>query len=549
MSERHRRVRSIARVRLRFAADDRLVSLVRRGDPMAFEILYGRHARELLSFCRHMLGSQHDAEDAVQSTFASAYRALVADDREIDLRPWLFAIARNACISILRQRRPTAEAIATIAHCADPAAQVQQRDELRQALTSLLELPHRQRTALVLAELHGLSHSEIGAVLEVRPEQVKAYVYQARSSLISERNARDADCREIREQLATARGPALLRSNLRRHVRTCAGCRVYSEALSHQRRTLRVLLPLGPALALKRRAVEAVFGRAAATDAWVAPTSAGAPATGASAELLGGSVGALAVKLLAGVACVLVAGSSVSSTALPRHAGQQSRRAQTSPVRLAHLRLTAAVKPVDTAARPTGDPLPHTGATEGVVAGGVAGHTHGGSMNQHSSAAAGASGGAGQASISNPSGAHRTSKEALGGSKGKEAHGAGKSELPHGKSEVAHGAGKGGLPHGKSEVAHGAGKGGLPHGKSEVAHGAGNGEQSHGKAEEPHGNSDQAHGKSEAVHGSSEGPHGTGEVHGAGKAEEPHGNSEEVHGNSEQLRGNSEQPHGNGAGK
>ncbi len=524
MSERHRRVRSIARVRLRFAADDRLVSLVRRGDPMAFEILYDRNARELLSFCRHMLGSQHDAEDAVQSTFASAYRALVADDREIDLRPWLFAIARNACLSILRQRRPTAEAIGTIAQRADPAAQVQQRDELRQALTSLLELPQRQRAALILAELHGLSHSEIGAVLEVRPEQVKSYVYQARSSLISERNARDADCREIREQLATARGPALLKSNLRRHVRTCAGCRAYSEVLSQQRRTLRVLLPLAPALALKRRALEAAYGRAAATDAWVAPTSAGAPATGASAELLGGGGCALAVKLLAGVACVLVAGSSVGSTLLPRHPGQQSRPAQTSPVRLARLRLTAVVKPANSAERPTGDPRPHTGAAEGVVAGGVAGRTPAALIDQQRSAAAVVSDGGGQASLSNPSPAHRISDEDRGSSKGNEAHGAGKSELPHGKSEEPHGA---------------------------------------GNAEQPHGNRDEVHGKSEAVHGSSEEPHGTDEAHGAGKADEPHGkaeelhgnseevhgNSEQLHGNSEQLHGNSEQPHGNGAGK
>src|SRR4030088_2440700 len=91
--------------RLRFAADDRLMSFVRRGDSAAFEILYDRHASELLSFCVYMLGSRQDAEDAVQATFASAYRTLNAGARDLALRPWLFTVARNACLSILRKRR------------------------------------------------------------------------------------------------------------------------------------------------------------------------------------------------------------------------------------------------------------------------------------------------------------------------------------------------------------------------------------------------------------------------------------------------------------
>ncbi|MCW3020538.1 MAG: polymerase, sigma-24 subunit, subfamily, partial [Solirubrobacterales bacterium] len=200
-----------SRVRLRLAADERLVALVRRGDPAAFEALYDRHAAELLSFCRSMLASRADAEDAIQSTFTSAHRALLADDRRIDVRPWLFTIARNACLSILRARRrdghvpgvsPRAEE--------DPVARAERRDEVRQLLSTIGELPERQRVALVLAELHGFGHSEIGAVLGVRAAQVKAYVYQARSNLISERDARDADCRAIRRELADARGPALL---------------------------------------------------------------------------------------------------------------------------------------------------------------------------------------------------------------------------------------------------------------------------------------------------------------------------------------------------
>ena len=211
------------------ATDEQLVSSIRGNDPAAFEALYERHQRELLSFCLYMLGSRADAEEALQVTFASAYRALLADERPVVLRPWLFAIARNQCLSILRRRRPTVELGGEAATGDDPAAsgdlfrELELREEVRHTLAGVRELPEGQRAAMVLAELHGLSQSEIGSVLGLRPEQVKALVYQARSSLISERSARDADCREIREELDTARGAALLKGKLRKHVRALPG--------------------------------------------------------------------------------------------------------------------------------------------------------------------------------------------------------------------------------------------------------------------------------------------------------------------------------------
>ena len=90
---------------LALARDERLVEQIRRGDELAFEVAYERHAPAILSFCRHMLGSREEAEDAVQQAFASAFRDLGRDDREINLKPWLFAIARNRCLSMLRARR------------------------------------------------------------------------------------------------------------------------------------------------------------------------------------------------------------------------------------------------------------------------------------------------------------------------------------------------------------------------------------------------------------------------------------------------------------
>src|SRR5215207_11254976 len=90
---------------LRLAGDDRLVALVRAGSDAAFEAAYDRHHRGILAFCRHMLGSREEAEDAVQHTFMAAYRSIAGSRRAIQLRPWLYTIARNRCLSVLRARR------------------------------------------------------------------------------------------------------------------------------------------------------------------------------------------------------------------------------------------------------------------------------------------------------------------------------------------------------------------------------------------------------------------------------------------------------------
>ncbi|MDQ4048290.1 MAG: hypothetical protein M3131_02770, partial [Actinomycetota bacterium] len=93
--------RPISRASKRLLAlrgDDQLVEQVRRGNEAAFVVIYQRHLAGILSFCRHMLGSLEEAEDAVQHAFAAAHRDLLRDDREIRLKPWLYAIARNRCL-------------------------------------------------------------------------------------------------------------------------------------------------------------------------------------------------------------------------------------------------------------------------------------------------------------------------------------------------------------------------------------------------------------------------------------------------------------------
>ena len=487
-------------MRLRFAADDRLVALVRGGDPTAFEILYDRHIRELLSFCRYMLGSHADAEDAVQSTFASAHRALLADDRSIDVRPWLFTIARNACLSILRARRPVIEAVGASSSREDPVARVEQREDMRQMLATLLELPESQRTALVLSELHGFSQAEIGALLGVRPEQVKSYIYQARSNLISEREARSADCRVIREEIAAAHGSALLKSRLRRHLRSCPGCREYAADVARQRHHLGILLPVAPTLALKRRALEAALGKASGSGTHAGSLAMSTPTTATTTELVSGGAKALMAKVLVGVACV-GAGTGVATVVLGIPVLPVQR---TEPTAIARITSKPRLASFVRAARDNSTQAAHRQGGRASTSAGA----HGSQVvaaPQHAQAPDSRVGGDPvTASAASSEGATSVADEVTGG----EVHG--KNEKSHGNGEAV---GKSEEPHGKAEEPHG--KAEEPHGKSE---------EPHGKAEEPHGKSEEPHGKSEEApvnSSSEEAPEKSSEAH--GKGEEEHG--------------------------
>ncbi|HWF73747.1 MAG TPA: RNA polymerase sigma factor, partial [Solirubrobacteraceae bacterium] len=291
---------------MRLLSDDRLVALIRDGNTNAFEAVYDRHYRAILSFCRHMLGCADEAEDAVQHTFLAAYNDLVSSRKPIRLRAWLFTIARNRCLSILRARRERT-ALEFEERATDGlAVQVQRRQDLRDLVVDINHLPDDQRAALVLAEMGALSHDEIGSVLGVPKDKVKALIFQARESLLADRAAREADCREIREQLATMRGAALRRTTLRRHLRGCQGCREYRHELERQRRRLALILPVAPTIALR----EAVLGATAGGGI------AGAGVAG------GGLLGAASVvKGVAGKALIgaLVAAAGTTGTMLVVH--------------------------------------------------------------------------------------------------------------------------------------------------------------------------------------------------------------------------------------
>src|SRR5437879_4893639 len=92
--------------RMALAGDERLARLAGSGDERAFAVLYDRYHQQLYRYCRSMLRNDADAQDALQSTMAGAFGALRRGQRDAPLRPWLFRIAHNESVSLIRRRRP-----------------------------------------------------------------------------------------------------------------------------------------------------------------------------------------------------------------------------------------------------------------------------------------------------------------------------------------------------------------------------------------------------------------------------------------------------------
>jgi RNA polymerase sigma factor (sigma-70 family) len=169
-----------------------------RGDAAAFTALYQRHHRELYRYCRAILRDDHDAQDALQSAMAKAFAALQHESRDFELRPWLFRIAHNEAISILRRRRDATHLDAAPETAVDSLpGTVADRQRLSELRADLGDLPERQRSALVLRELSGLGHQEIAEVLSSSPRAVKQAIFEARTSLTECAEGREMGCDDV----------------------------------------------------------------------------------------------------------------------------------------------------------------------------------------------------------------------------------------------------------------------------------------------------------------------------------------------------------------
>jgi RNA polymerase sigma factor (sigma-70 family) len=322
---------------LKLQGDAKLVAMVRGGNPGAFETIVDRYQGRLLGFSRQMLGSTEDAEDVLQEVFVNAYKAMLRDEREINLRPWLYRIARNRCLNHLR--KPTADAqesmdMVPAVEASSTAERVHNREEFRQLLVDVKKLPETQRSALLLREMDALSYEEIAAAMDTTVPSVKSLLVRARISLAEASQARLLSCGEVRVELSeAAEGLRKVSGPVRRHVRECDECSDFRSQVRSNEKALAALFPVGGLLALKGFIASklGLGGAGSAGSAGVAGAGAaagGAAGAGAVSSVgaaisgsgaaggIGAIGGAIGTKAVAGVvtAAVLTAGAGIEAS-------------------------------------------------------------------------------------------------------------------------------------------------------------------------------------------------------------------------------------------
>jgi RNA polymerase sigma factor (sigma-70 family) len=225
------------------AADADLVAAVRDGDDSAFEELYRRYHGRISSFVCHMLHDEARCEDVAQEAFMSALRRMRATDCEINFKPWIYQIARNAAIDSYRRNSHAVE----VSMDADDGLRASDRTRLvgldggpdaalvtKERLTHLQgafdELSDVHTRVLVMRELEGMSYREIGQKLDLTRPAVESALFRARRRLESEYTelSEGRRCEAMRATMArmaagTQRGSEEHR--LARHAKRCHDCR------------------------------------------------------------------------------------------------------------------------------------------------------------------------------------------------------------------------------------------------------------------------------------------------------------------------------------
>jgi RNA polymerase sigma factor (sigma-70 family) len=170
---------------LRAQSDRRLVGLVRDGYESAFEEIVRRYRRPLDRFAASIVGGR--SEDVTQDSFRKALEALRRGDAEVELRPWLYRIVRNTALNDLRDRPPAAAELADelVGGGRSAAAEAEQRVEVAALTARMRALPEKQRAALVMRELEGMSHDEIAAALGISGGAARQAIARARTAVRS----------------------------------------------------------------------------------------------------------------------------------------------------------------------------------------------------------------------------------------------------------------------------------------------------------------------------------------------------------------------------
>lgn len=305
--ERSAQTAARAGIGARLLPDERLAKRAAAGDRRAFTAIFERYAQPLYRFCASILGNGEEAHDALQNTMVKVLQALPGEKRQIQLKPWLYRIAHNEAIELLRRRRDTSGLDEEIVAAADgPAEAVAQRERLRQLLDDLAGLPERQRGALVMCELSGLGFEQIGEAFGTSAAVARQTVYEARLSLQRLEEGRAMGCGEVLRQISDGDGRIIRRREIQAHLRVCGDCAAFLEGIDARRHDFAAIAPL-PALAAAGILQTALGSGPQAGAAGGGAATAGAGAVGAGAgkavatSVLVKSVATVAVAATVGV--------------------------------------------------------------------------------------------------------------------------------------------------------------------------------------------------------------------------------------------------------
>ena len=223
--------------------DQRLVAAVRAFDDRAFETLYRRYQRRIHAYVLGMVKDHGRAEDVTQEVFVSALRRMRATDRPIAFKPWIYEIARNACIDAFRRSRraeeisyDAEEGLAPSDHTRlaapgpSPEAAVSAKHELEALCGAFGGLSESHHRILVLRELEGLTYEQIGARMGMTRPAVESTLFRARRRLTEEYDEliSGARCLRVQSIIAAATSGAVgVRDSRRlsRHLSHCQPCR------------------------------------------------------------------------------------------------------------------------------------------------------------------------------------------------------------------------------------------------------------------------------------------------------------------------------------
>ena len=298
----------------RLSGDERLAEQVGSGNERAFATLFQRYHQQLYRYCRSLTGNDHDAQDALQSALTKAFVALRDGRRNAPVRPWLYRIAHNESISIIRSRDTAVELSAEQQAPRGLLENVEERERLALLLADLQDLPERQRGALVMRELNGLSHEEIAQALEVSPGAAKQTILEARRSLMEFEEGRAMPCDDIQRVISDNDRRSLRSRRVRAHLRTCPSCTTFAAAIPRRRSDMLALYPALPAAGaagLLAKITGAGTGHGGGGGAGLM--------MGTAAKGVGGAISAK-VAAVAGAAAVATAGVGVGAVAILHHA-------------------------------------------------------------------------------------------------------------------------------------------------------------------------------------------------------------------------------------